>query len=56
MGIYETLVISFLERAMLNMVLVLMPPEQRPYYLMMASIMNNLVRVWTGISDPRMAL
>jgi len=48
MDIYETLVISFIERAMLHMVLELMTPEQRLYYLMTAGIMSNLADKLSG--------
>jgi hypothetical protein len=51
MDIYETLVISFIQRAMFYMVLSLMTPEERLYYLMTASIMSNLANELTGNSD-----
>jgi len=48
MDIYETLVISFIERAMFCMVLALMTPEDRLYYLMTTSMMSNLANELTG--------
>jgi hypothetical protein len=48
MDIYETLVIGFIERAMFYMVLSLMTPQERLYYLMTASIMSNLADKLTG--------
>ena len=51
MDIYETLAISFIERAMFYMVLALMTPEERLYCLMMASIMGNLTNELTGGFD-----
>ena len=54
MDIYETLVIGFIERAMFYMMLALMTPEERLYYLMTASIMHNLVRGLAGTFDQKM--
>jgi hypothetical protein len=48
MDIYETLIIGFIERTMFYMVLSLMTPEERLYYLMTASIMTNLANKLTG--------
>jgi len=48
MDVYETLAISFMERAMFYMVLAIMTPEERLYYLMTASIMSNLADKLSG--------
>jgi len=42
MDVYETLAISFIERAMFYIVLAMMTAEERLYYLMTTSIMSNL--------------
>jgi hypothetical protein len=51
MDIYEALVVSFIERAIFYMVLELMTPEQRLYFVMTASIMSNLANELTGSFD-----
>jgi hypothetical protein len=48
MDICETLVVSFIEKAMFYIVLALMTPEERLYYLMTASIMSNLANELTS--------
>jgi len=47
MGIYETFIVSFIERVTFYMALALMTPEERLWYLMAASMMSNLVRELT---------
>jgi len=48
MGIYETFIVSFIERVTFYMMLALMTPGERLWYLMTASMMSNLVRGMTG--------
>jgi len=54
MDMCEALVISFIERAMFYMVLALMTPEQRLYFVMTANIMSNLADELTGGFDQKM--
>jgi len=54
MDIYETLVIGFIERAIFYMVLELMTPEERLYFVMTANIMSNLADELTGSFDQKM--
>jgi len=54
MDIYEALVISSIERALFYMVLALMTPEERLYFVMMASIMSSLASELTGNFDQKM--
>jgi len=42
MDIYEALVISSIERALFYMVLALMTPEERLYFVLTASMMSNI--------------
>ena len=48
MDIYETLAITFMERALFYMMLAIMTPEERLYFVMTANIMSNLADELTG--------